>query len=89
MDRFSKLKRTWRILANGLSVYPCRGHAWPTNVLEFVQAVFFVFLIWTINSAVTKSREGGATYADNQHPTPVAVAPIPTCESNIYLRVGG
>ena len=67
---------------------PCRLRSWKTNALLLTQAVFFVFLIWAVDKAITNSRQRQPAYQSLEVATPEALTSVPDCINNIFLREG-
>lgn len=65
---------------------PIRVLEWKTNLLLLAQAVLFILLIWGVDKALTASRQRQAAYSSQEGADPVAIAQIPDCSTNIYLR---
>ena len=65
----------------------CRLRAWKTNLLQVLQAVLFVFVIWAIDKAITYSRERQPAFSQVHIPSSAAVGSIPDCTQNQYLKV--
>ena len=65
---------------------PRRLRAWKTNLLQVLQAVLFVFVIWAVDKAITYSRERMPAFSQVHSPSANAVASIPDCTQNQYLK---
>jgi hypothetical protein len=63
-----------------------RLRAWKTNLLQVLQAVLFVFVIWAVDKAITYSRERMPAFSQVHSPSATAVASIPECTQNQYLK---
>ena len=63
-----------------------RLRAWKTNLLQVLQAVLFVFVIWAVDKAITYSRERMPAFSQVRSPSATAVASIPDCTQNQYLK---
>ncbi len=63
-----------------------RLRAWKTNLLQVLQAVLFVFVIWAVDKAITYSRERMPAFSQVHSPFATAVASIPDCTQNQYLK---
>lgn len=63
-----------------------RLRAWKTNLLQVLQAVLFVFVIWAVDKAITYSRERMPAFSQVHSPSATAVASIPDCTQNQYLK---
>lgn len=63
-----------------------RLRAWKTNLLQVLQAVLFVFVIWAVDKAITYSRERMPAFSQVHSPSATAVASIPDCAQNQYLK---
>ena len=63
-----------------------RVRAWKTNLLQVLQAVLFVFVIWAVDKAITYSRERMPAFSQVHSPSATAVASIPDCTQNQYLK---
>lgn len=63
-----------------------RLRAWKTNLLQVLQAVLFVFVIWAVDKAITYSRERMPAFSQVHSPSANAVASLPDCTQNQYLK---
>lgn len=53
-----------------------------------VQAALFIFLIWAVDKAVTRSRQRQPAFSTVPTAQPRAVGAIPDCSSSIFMRSG-
>lgn len=61
-------------------------HSWKANVLQIIQSVFFVVLIWGTDRAITNSNERLEALRDVAHPESKQVGHIPDCKDSMFLR---
>ena len=65
----------------------CRTRAWRVLVLQAVQAVLFVLLIWLVQKALEMSNKAYQGLQPDRSPEAVPIGALPDCRRNIFLQV--
>ena len=69
------------------SKYHCRARAWRTNILQLLQSIVFVSLIWLIDNGSKKNSASTQQYKNILTPTTVPVPTITDCARSQFLQV--